>query len=66
MIVIKGLFHLIYLSETIYSLAPHLHIIALDGVYTRYGELARFRNAAQRGAPDVNGVALTKPAQSLA
>ena len=26
------------------NLNPHLHIIALDGVYTRYGELARFRN----------------------
>ena len=24
------------------NLNPHLHIIALDGVYTRYGELARF------------------------
>ena len=26
------------------NLNPHLHIIALDGVYTRYGALARFRN----------------------
>lgn len=26
------------------NLNPHLHIIALDGVYTRYGDLPRFRN----------------------
>jgi len=26
------------------NLKPHLHIIALDGVYNRYGERARFRN----------------------
>jgi hypothetical protein len=26
------------------NLNPHLHMIALDGVYNRYGELARFRN----------------------
>jgi hypothetical protein len=26
------------------NLNPHLHIICIDGVYTRYGEVARFRN----------------------
>jgi len=33
----------VYRVEELYV---HLHIIALDGVYTRYGELARFRNLA--------------------
>ena len=26
------------------NLNPHLHIISIDGVYTRYGDVARFRN----------------------
>jgi len=26
------------------NLNPHLHILSIDGVYTRYGDVARFRN----------------------
>jgi len=26
------------------NLKPHLHLLCIDGVYTRYGDVARFRN----------------------
>ena len=48
------------------NLNPHLHIIALDGVYTRYGELARFRNLDPITDDEVAGLIQTISSKVLA